>query len=50
MKYSEFRKWLRSQGVEFTTLKRGSHQLIKLESASSKPVLTSVGRNICLTA
>ena len=35
MKYSEFRKWLLSQGGEFTTLKRGSHQLIKLGNKTS---------------
>ncbi|MFC3875339.1 type II toxin-antitoxin system HicA family toxin [Neisseria musculi] len=35
MKYSEFRKWLLSQGVEFTTQKRGSHQLIRLGNKTS---------------
>ena len=35
MKYSEFRKWLLSQGVEFTTPKRGSHQLARLGNKTS---------------
>ncbi|MFC3873285.1 type II toxin-antitoxin system HicA family toxin [Neisseria musculi] len=35
MKYSEFRRWLISQGVEFTTQKRGSHQLIRLGNRTS---------------
>ena len=35
MKYSEFRRWLILQGVEFTMQKRGSHQLIRLGNKTS---------------
>ncbi|MDD2183678.1 type II toxin-antitoxin system HicA family toxin [Kingella sp. SNUBH-2017] len=35
MKYSEFKRWLLSQGVEFTNQKRGSHQLIRFEGKTS---------------
>ncbi|WP_274570674.1 type II toxin-antitoxin system HicA family toxin [Neisseria leonii] len=35
MKYSEFKKWLLAQGVEFTHQKRGSHQLIRLNGKTS---------------
>lgn len=35
MKYSEFKKWLKAQGVEFTTQKRGSHQNIRLGNKTS---------------
>lgn len=35
MKYSEFKKWLLAQGVEFSTAKRGSHQLIRFNGKTS---------------
>lgn len=35
MKYSEFKRWLLAQGVEFTNQKRGSHQLVKLNGKTS---------------
>lgn len=35
MKYSEFKRWLLSQGVEFTNQKRGSHQLIRRNGKTS---------------
>ncbi|MDK4535995.1 type II toxin-antitoxin system HicA family toxin [Kingella kingae] len=34
MKYSEFKRWLQAQGVEFTT-QRGSHILIRLNGKTS---------------
>ncbi|MDF7676827.1 type II toxin-antitoxin system HicA family toxin [Neisseriaceae bacterium ESL0693] len=35
MKYSEFKRWLIQQGVEFTTQSRGSHQVIRLNGKIS---------------
>ena len=35
MKYSEFKKWIKAQGVEFTTQKRGSHQNLRLGNKTS---------------
>ena len=35
MKYSQFKKWLKDQGVEFTTQKRGSHRIIRLGNKTS---------------
>lgn len=35
MKYSEFKKWLKSQGVEFCTAKRGRHQLLRYKGRTS---------------
>lgn len=35
MKYSEFRKWLIAQGVEFVNPKRGSHKLARLGSKTT---------------
>ena len=34
MKYNEFKRWLKAQGVEFTT-QRGSHSLIRLNGKTS---------------
>nr|DAF57081.1 MAG TPA: hypothetical protein [Siphoviridae sp. ctEeW6]DAN66141.1 MAG TPA: hypothetical protein [Caudoviricetes sp.]DAR72529.1 MAG TPA: hypothetical protein [Caudoviricetes sp.] len=34
VKYNEFKRWLKAQGVEFTT-QRGSHILIRLNGKTS---------------
>ena len=34
VKYTEFKRWLKAQGVEFTT-QRGSHILIRLNGKTS---------------
>ena len=35
VKYNEFKRWLKAQGVEFTNYQRGSHILIRLNGKTS---------------